>query len=162
MAEKKVTKAELRKLETQKRREFIHFLYAQVMETAVKVTQNERGRIQLQVSGVNYNRYIRFSSYGKSCVILIYKNGNVSVKLDELSHGLFETTIFEYTSEQDAQDTFKAKFTEMLEWLIPTFYGKMDYDYHTFMDWIGWKNDLYEAHEMVEKEFQYYKENNRE
>ena len=41
MAEKKVTKAEMKKLETQKLREFTYSLYAQAMEVAVKGTENE-------------------------------------------------------------------------------------------------------------------------
>lgn len=159
MAEKKVTKAEMKKLETQKLREFTYSLYAQVMEAAVKGTENERGKIQVQVSGTNYNRYVRFSGCGKSCVILIYKNGNVGVKLDEMFHGLFETTIFEYASDEVIQKAFKEQFAEMLEWLIPTFYENLDYDYHAFMDFIDWEKDLFKAHERIEKEYPRRSEN---
>ena len=156
MAEKKVTKAEMKKLETQKLREFTHSLYGQAMEAAVKGTENERGKIQVQVSGTNYNRYVHFSSYGKSCVILIYKNGNVGVKLDEMFHGLFETTIFEYASDEVTQEAFKEQFAEMLEWLIPTFYENLGYDYHTFMDYISDKQDLMEAHKAIKEEIPYH------
>ena len=159
MAEKKVTKAEMKKLETQKLREFTYSLYAQAMEAAVKGTENERGKIQVQVSGTNYNRYVRFSGYGKSCVILIYKNGNVGVKLDEMFHDLFETTIFEYVSDEVIQQAFKEQFAEMLEWLVPTFYENLGYDYHAFMDFIDWEKDLFKAHERIEKEYPRCSEN---
>ena len=159
MAEKKVTKAEMKKLETQKLREFTYSLYAQAMEAAVKGTENERGKIQVQVSGTNYNRYVRFSGYGKSCVILIYKNGNVGVKLDEMFHDLFETTIFEYVSDEVIQQAFKEQFAEMLEWLVPTFYESLGYDYHAFMDFIDWEKDLFKAHERIEKEYPRCSEN---
>lgn len=159
MAEKKVTKAEMKKLETRKLREFTHSLYVQAMEAAVKSTENERGKIQVRVSGTNYNRYVRFSGYGKSCVILIYKNGNVGVKLDEMFRDLFETTIFEYTSDEVIQQAFQEQFAEMLEWLIPTFYENLGYDYHAFMDFIDWEKDLFKAHERIEKEYPRHSEN---
>lgn len=159
MAEKKVTKAGMKKLETQKLREFTYSLYAQAMEAAVKGTENERGKIQVQVFGTNYNRYVRFSGYGKSCVILIYKNGNVGVKLDKMFHDLFETTIFEYVSDEVIQQAFKEQFAEMLEWLVPTFYENLGYDYHAFMDFIDWEKDLFKAHERIEKEYPRCSEN---
>lgn len=159
MAEKKVTKAEMKKLETQRLREFTYSLYAQAMEAAVKGTENERGKIQVTISGTNYNRYVHFSGYGKSCVILIYKNGNVGVKLDEMFHDLFETTIFEYVSDEVIQQAFKEQFVEMLEWLIPTFYENLGYDYHAFMDFIDWEKDLFKAHERIEKEYPRHSEN---
>lgn len=47
----------------------------------------------------------------------------------------------------------------MLEWLIPTFYENLGYDYHAFMDFIDWEKDLFKAHERIEKEYPLHSEN---
>jgi hypothetical protein len=153
MGKEKISKAEQKKLETQNKRAFTQSVFSMTVQAIPPAVEFYRRKIQVSISGQNYNRYIRFSAYGKSCNILIYQDGNVAVELYEACHGKITEQMFQFTVDEAAQQEFERHFTEVLGWLIPVFLGNVPYDFHTFMDYVSGFKDIEKAYEWVERDF---------
>jgi hypothetical protein len=153
MKESKISKSEQKKLETMNRRSFTQRMFSSTLQTIPPVLECVRKKTRINIFGQNYNRYVRFTAYGKSCNILIYQDGNVAVVLDEACHDKFTAQMFAFTLDEMAQNAFENHFREVLGWLLPTFLESMPYDFHTFMDYVNEFQDIEVAHKWVENDF---------
>ena len=141
MEKAKMSKSRQKKLEAENKRLFTQRVFQAALEAIPPAVESAR-KINVSISGQNYNRYIRFSAYGMSCSILIYKDGNIAIQLKEA-----------FTLDESAQHGFETHFREVLGWLIPVFMENVPYDFHTFMDYVSDTQDFEKAHELVEKDF---------
>ena len=152
MEKVKMSKSRQKKLEAENRRLFTQRVFQAALEAIPPAVESAR-KINVSISGQNYNRYIRFSAYGMSCSILIYKDGNIAVQLKEAFHDDYNAQVFAFTLDESAQHGFETHFREVLGWLIPVFMENVPYDFHTFMDYVSDTQDFEKAHELVEKDF---------
>lgn len=152
MEKSKISKSKQKKLDAENKRSFTRRVFQAALQAIPPAVETVR-KINISISGQNYNRYIRFSAYGKSCSILIYKDGNIAVQLKETFHGDYEAQVFAFSPDEAAQRSFEAHFKEVLGWLFPVFMGDVPYDFHTFMDYVSGVQDFEKAYELVEKDF---------
>ena len=153
MEKRKVTKAEQKKLDAANKKEFIACAFQTVMNVLTETTSDVSGGTKVQIAFTNHNRYIRFNAYGMSAGILIYRDGNIELKLTEAFHNPHTEQLFKFTLDKSAQQDFRQQFQKMLEWLIPEFFGKGAADFHTFMDYVSGSTSVVEAHEKMCEEW---------
>ena len=96
-----MTKAELKKLETEQKHEFIARVYATVLPCIPEQTIMLRKHLQIRLTHQGYNRYVRFHSYGMDMNIQIFGDGNVGIELNEALHNEHTEQLFEYASEKE-------------------------------------------------------------
>lgn len=155
MKEAKISKSKQKKLDTENRRSFTQRVFQMTLQAIPPAVESIR-KVKIGISGQNYNRYVRFSAYGQSCSILIYKDGNVAVQLKEAFHKDYNAQVFAFTLDENAQRSFETHFREVLGWLIPVVLEAAPYDFHTFMDYVSHTQDYEKAHELVDKDFRGY------
>lgn len=161
MEEKKITKAEQKKLDTANKNNFINRTFQTAMNAIAKGTDGVSGGTKLQIAFTNKNRYIRFNAYCKSAAILIYHDGNVELKLEEFCHSPYGEQLFCFTLDKTEQNEFLKKFKKTLDWLIPEIFGNGLSDFHTFMDYVSDHTAIVDAHEEMKKDWRKYGKNNR-
>ena len=136
MAEKKISKTEQRKLNAANKKEFIGKAFQTALNALAENTADVTGGgVKVQVLFTNHNRYIHMNAYGRSTSILIYRDGNIEIKLKEFCHNPHEEQLFEFSLDKEVQERFLIRFREIMSWLIPVSFGHCQYDFHTFMDY---------------------------
>lgn len=151
-----MTKAEQKKQETANKRTFIQKVFLVAMEELCEATREVTGGPKVGMSFTNYNRYIHLNAYGQSTAILIYRNGNVDVKLKEFCHEERVERIFDFTLELTEQEKFLEQFRGMLRWLLPVSFGKCEFDFHSFMDYVEGSESIAVAYESICREWADY------
>lgn len=150
---RKITKKEQKEMEKQNLRSFTQRTFETVMEMIPAGTEQLRSKIQVKITFQNWNRYVRFSSYGQYCNIQIFTNGNIVLELYEALHNKYVKQLFEFSYDEKAQEEFLSHFREILSWLIPVFAEMTGYDFHTYMDFVDDETDFETAYEKVQKAF---------
>lgn len=148
-----MTKAEQKKIETQKRLDFLTKTYAAALSCVAEHTADIRSKVEFRVTQYNYNRYIRFHVYGKDLAILVYKDGKVVLELKEIFHSDYTEQLFDYAEEADNQEAFFEKLREMMSWLIRVFLNKDVLDFHAYMDYIGWHKNAELAYQKMRADY---------
>ena len=152
------TKAELKKEESKRRREFHAKLLGIVFDVTNESMQDVQSKLDFKVSFTGRNRYVRFSVYGFKMSVLIYTRGQLVIQLEEACHGTFEQQIYEYTDNQEEQQECLERLERIMRFMIPLFTNDGIVDAHTFMDYV--KDDLEDAYARIEEDWKRYDENN--
>lgn len=148
-----MTKAEQKKQEAAKKQEFIAKTYAVILRSIPAQAMGIRKSAQIRLTHKNYNRYIRFHSYGADINLLIYSDGNVAVELTEAIHGKHTEQLFEYSSDEKEQEAFWAKLEEMMPWLINLYLDRAVMDFHSYMDYVGHCKSIAVAYQTMMDEY---------
>lgn len=148
-----MTKAELKKLETEKKYDFITRVYETVLSCIPAETKGYRKKVQVNIMHQNYSRYIRFHAYGADLKFRIYGDGNVAIELKEAFHSDHVEQIFEYTEDVDVQEAFLAELTELASGLIRVFIDRDTTDFHTYMDYVSVENSALTAYRDMKAEW---------
>lgn len=137
-AEKKKTKAQIKKEETEQRHAFIANAFNLALRKIYEGTKDNRRKLRVSINYTNYNRYIKFSAYSKSLEFMIYGDGNVAIQLNEFCHSKHTEQIFEYVQDNEKQNEFLHSFEELAEKLIREFIGENSpFDWHSYMDFVS-------------------------
>lgn len=153
-----MTKAEIKKMETAKKHDFIMRVYEAVLVSIPALTRDSRTKVQIRMTHANYNRYVRFHIYGQDMAILIYGDGNVAIELKEVFHSAHTEQLFEYDTEIEKQETFIEKFKELLSCLIKVFMGMDILDFHSYMDYVSVEKNASVAYQKMQMEYGGYSE----
>lgn len=148
-----MTKTELKKLETQKKHEFIAHAYAAVLSCIPEQTIMLRKQLLIRMTHKSYSRYIRFHRYGMDMNIQIFGDGNVCIELTEALHSDHREQLFEYVPDEDKQEAFLAELKELVSGLIPVFADQAVADFHTYMDYVGCEKSVIEAYRLMMDEW---------
>lgn len=148
-----MTKAELKKLETEKKYDFITRVYETVLNCIPAETRGYRKKVQVNIMHQNYSRYVRFHAYGADLKFQIYGDGNIAIELKEAFHSDHVEQIFEYDTDTDAQETFLAEFAELATGLIRAFIDRNSTDFHTYMDYVSAENGVLAAYQKMTAEW---------
>lgn len=144
-----MTKAELKRLETEKKHDFIARAYAIVLSCIPEQTVMLRNSVQIRLTHQSYNRYIRFHKYDKDMNIQIFGDGNVVIVLNTISHNEYKEQLFEYSGEEEQQETFLAELKELISRLLPLFTDQDLCDFHTYMGYVGGGRTAAEAYQQM-------------
>ena len=152
MAEKTISKAEQNRLDRENKKAFITDAFSAVMNAIAKHSLGVVGGPKIQISFSNGNRYIRWNAYSMSVAILIYRDGNIEIKLSDITHSPHTEQLFVFSLDRDLQKQFLKKFKKMLSWLMPEILGNDAVSFHAFMDFLGDNLTLEDSHENMLKE----------
>lgn len=154
MAEKKISKTEQRKLDAANKKEFIGKAFQIALNALAENTADVTGGgMKVQVLFTNHNRYVHMNAYGRSTSILIYRDGNVEIKLKEFCHDPHEEQLFVFSLDKEVQERFLIRFREIVSWLIPVSFGHCQYDFHTFMDYASGQTSIEAAYQNISEEW---------
>ena len=154
MAEKKISKSEQRKLDAANKKEFIGKAFQIALNALAENTADVTGGgMKVQVLFTNHNRYVHMNAYGRSTSILIYRDGNVEIKLKEFCHDPHEEQLFVFSLDKEVQERFLIRFREIMSWLIPVSFGHCQYDFHTFMDYASGQTSIEAAYQNISEEW---------
>jgi len=154
MAEKKISKTEQRKLDAANKKEFIGKAFQIALNALAENTADVTGGgMKVQVLFTNHNRYVHMNAYGRSTSILIYRDGNVEIKLKEFCHDPHEEQLFVFSLDKEVQERFLIRFREIMSWLIPVSFGHCQYDFHTFMDYASGQTSIEAAYQNISEEW---------
>lgn len=148
-----MTKAEQNKLEKAKKYEFIAKTYAVILSSIPVQATGVRKSAQIRLTHKNFNRYIRFHAYGMDINFLIYGDGNVAVELTEALHSKHTEQLFEYSPEIEEQAAFLAKLAEMMPWVIDLYLDQSVMDFHSYMDYVGYSENMTAAYQTMMDEY---------
>lgn len=144
-----MTKAEAKKMETEKKYDFITRTYETVLQCIPAETRAYRKKVQVRINHQNYSRYVRFHAYGKDLAFQIYGDGNVAIELKEAFHSDHVEQIFEYNADTEVQETFLAELARLAPALIRVFIDADAQDFHTFMDYVSAENSISMAYQKM-------------
>ena len=144
-----MTKAELTRLETEKKHAFIARAYATVLSCIPEQTVMLRKNVQIRLTHQGYNRYSRFHNYGKDMNIQIFGDGNVVIELSDMSHNEHKEQLFKYVTEDEQQEVFLTELKELLSRLIPVFTEQAVCGFHTLMSYAGSGRRAAEAYQQM-------------
>ena len=154
-----MTKAEIKKMETEKKYDFITRVYDTVLRSIPVETRGYRKKIEVRIVHQNFNRYVRFHAYGKNLAFQIYGDGNVAIEMKEALHGDHLEQLFEYDADIEKQDAFIAELAEMAPCVIRVFIDKEAEDFHTYMDYVSDEQTAFAAYKQMKEDFRgYYEE----
>lgn len=154
MAEKKISKTEQRKLDAANKKEFIGKAFQIALNALAENTADVTGGgMKVQVLFTNHNRYVHMNAYDRSTSILIYRDGNVEIKLKEFCHDPHEEQLFVFSLDKEVQERFLIRFREIMSWLIPVSFGHCQYDFHTFMDYASGQTSIEAAYQNISEEW---------
>ena len=148
-----MTKAEIKKMETEKKYDFINRVYETVLRCIPMETRGYRKKIQVYVTHMNFNRYIRFHAYGQDLAFQIYGDGNVAIEMKEAFHSDHTEQIFEYDADIVIQDAFVDELAKMAPCLIRVFIDRGVEDFHTYMDYVSGEKKAFAAYKLMEADF---------
>ena len=148
-----MTKAELKKLETEKKYDFITRVYETVLNCIPSETRGYRKKVQANIMHQNYSRYVRFHAYGADLKFQIYGDGNIAIELKEAFHSDHVEQIFEYSEDTAVQETFLSEFAELAAGLIRIFIDRNNVDFHTYMDYLSSGNGVFAAYQKMKAEW---------
>lgn len=132
-----MTKAEMKKMVTEQKYDFITKVYEVILGCIPVETRAYRKKIEVRIVHQNYNRYIRFHSYGQDLAFRLYGDGNVDIELREALHSTHTEVLFEYDGEAERQNAFLAELKELAPSLIKVFIGRSVHDFHSYMDYVS-------------------------
>ena len=155
MGEKKITKAEQRKMDAENKKEFITAAFQIVLNGLAEATADITGSEKMvQIKFTSRNRYIYIDAYGMSAGILIFKDGNIDLSLKEALHNTHSEHLFEYSPDKTVQAKFLLQFQKMMTWLLPEcFENGVSDDFHTFMDYVDAEETVEVAYKRVCEEW---------
>lgn len=154
MAEKKISKTEQRKLDAANKKAFIGKAFQIALNALAENTADVTGGgMKVQVLFMNHNRYVHMNAYGRSTSILIYRDGNVEIKLKEFCHDPHEEQLFVFSLDKEVQEDFLIRFREILSWLVPVSFGHCQYDFHTFMDYTSGQTSIEAVYQNISEEW---------
>lgn len=156
-----MTKTEQKKIETEIKHAFIEKVYMTILKSIPKQTKKMRNSLDIRIAHKNQNRYIHFHSYGQDVKFRIYGDGNIGIMLNEFCHDKYEAQIFEYTAEKEAQEEFLKRLSKTMSWIIPLFLDKESLDFHSYMDFLSYSNDIYDAYDKMQQEVKSWKKDKR-
>lgn len=148
-----MTKAEIKKMETEKKYDFITRVYDTVLRCIPTETRGYRKKIEVRIVHQNFNRYVRFHAYGKDLAFQIYGDGNIAIDMKEALHGDHVEQIFEYDADIEKQDAFIAELAEMAPCVICVFIDKDVHDFHTYMDYVSDEPSAFAAYKRMKDEY---------
>lgn len=149
-----MTKAEQKKIETEKKHAFIARAYATVLSCIPEQTVMLRKNVQIRLTHQSYNRYICFHKYDKDMNIQIFGDGNVGIVLNSISHNEYKEQLFEYSSEDEQQETFLVELKELVSRLLLLFIDQDFCDFHTYMGHVGGGRTTAEAYQQMKDSYQ--------
>ena len=151
-----MTKAEIKKMETEKKYDFINRVYDTILRCIPEETRGYRKKIEVRIVHQNFNRYVRFHAYGRNLAFQIYGDGNIAVEMREALHSDYVEQLFEYDADTEKQDAFIAELEEMAPCMIRVFIEKEAEDFHTYMDYVSDGNTAFEAYQRMKEDFRGY------
>lgn len=151
-----MTKAEMKKMETEKKYDFVTKVYETVLKSIPVTTRAYRKKVQVRITHQNYSRYVRFHAYGQDLAFQIYGDGNIAIEMKEALHSDHVEQIFEYNPDETVQDKFIEELAEMVPCLIKVFVDKDVMDFHSYMDYVSGVNSAFSAYELMQKEYHGY------
>lgn len=141
-----MTKAEMKKIETEERRKFINDITELILKIVNKQMKGSMKSLQVSINYKNGNRYIKLKTYGQNLNFLIFKDGNVSMQFNEICHAEYTKELFNYANEKENVKVFTSQLKKMLPWLIDIFADMGVCDFHSYMDLVNRLNDYNEAY----------------
>ncbi len=144
-----MTKAEQKKLEMQRKRDFIAAALDTVLSCVPAQTASLRKKIEMRVVFENYNRYIRFLSYGHDLNVQIFHDGNVALELREPLHNDYNKQIFEYVDDIEEQGEFLHNLENIMSFLITLVTEQGFMDWHSYMDYVSETGDVITAYKKM-------------
>lgn len=148
-----MTKAEQKKIETAKKRDFIEKTYAVILSSIPEQTKEIRKSVQIRIIHKNANRYIRFHNYSRDINFLLYGDGNVVIELSAFCHDKYTEQLFEYLPEAETQEMLWKKLKEILSWLIKVFLDSDVMDFHAYMDYVSYSKNMVVAYQTMIAEY---------
>lgn len=148
-----MTKAELKKKETQEKLSFFAKAYGVVLSSIAEQTEDVRSKVEIRIIQQNFNRYIRFHRYGQDMAIKIFRDGKVVLELKEALHSDHEEQLFDYSVEAEDQAAFLDRLKDMLSWLIRVYLGMDVLDYHSYMDYVSATDNAEAAYRKMHEEY---------
>ena len=150
-----MTKAEIKKIETEKKYDFINRVYGTVLGMIPAETRACQKKIQVSIAHQGINRYIRFHVYGQDLSFKIYADGNISVEMKEALHNDYVEQLFGYDSDAEKQDAFIENLSKMASDWVRVFIGNDTCDFHTYMDYVSHEPTAYEAYKQMQEDCHY-------
>ena len=151
-----MTKAEIKKMEIEKKYDFITRVYDTVLSCIPVETRGYRKKIEVRIVHQNYSRYVRFHVYGKDLAFQIFGDGNIAIEMKEACHADHAEQIFEYDVDVEKQDAFIAELEEMAPRLIRVFIGQDVMDFHSYMDYVSDEMKAIDAYNQMHTEAHHY------
>ncbi len=131
---RKMTKAEQKKLEKKNREALVKKAFGCVLDAIFEASGGLRGNPQIKVVMKNGSRYIRFHRYGQDFNVQIYGSGDVDIEFMEFCHDTRKYRVFEYDEDAGVQDAFLNQFEKDMHMVISEFIGAADW--HTILDFL--------------------------
>ena len=132
-----MTKAEIKKMETERKYDFISNVYNTILQSIPLETRGHRKKFEVRIVHQNYNRYVRFHSYGQDMAFQIFGDGNIAIEMKEACHSNHVEQLFEYDTDIEKQNAFIKELSEMARCLIRVFIGSDFESFHTYMDYVS-------------------------
>ena len=151
-----MTKAEIKKMETEKKYDFINRVYETILRSIPAETRGYRKKIQVYITHQNFNRYVRFHAYGQDLAFQIYGDGNIAIEMKEALHSDHVEQIFSYDADIVVQDSFIEELTEMAPCMIRVFIDRDAQDFHSYMDYISEGMAAFAAYKQMMVEYRGY------
>lgn len=151
-----MTKAEIKKMETEKKYDFINRVYDTILDCIPAETRGYRKKIEVRIVHQNYSRYVRFHAYGKDLAFQIFGDGNIALEMKEACHNDHAEQIFDYDADSEKQDAFIAELAEMAPRLIRVFIGRDVMDFHSYMDYVSDTAGAFDAYNLMQVEAHHY------
>jgi len=148
-----MTKAEIKKMETEQKYDFITKVYEAVLSCIPVETRAYRKKVEVRIVHQNYNRYIRFHSYGQDLAFRLYGDGNVDIEMREAMHSPHTEMIFEYDGDSEKQDAFISEIKVLASSLIKVFIGRDVHGFHSYMDYVSDKTTAMAAYNKMMDEY---------
>ena len=151
-----MTKAEIKKMETEKKYDFITRVYRTILDCIPAETRGYRKKIEVRIVHQNFNRYVRFHAYGQNLAFQIYGDGNIGIEMKETFHSDHVEQLFEYDADIVVQDAFIDELAKMAPCLIRVFIDNDAMDFHSYMDYVSDGLTAFEAYTLMIEEYNGY------
>ena len=151
-----MTKAEIKKMETEKKYDFINRVYDTILRCIPAETRGYRKKIEVRIVHQNFNRYVRFHAYGQDLAFQIYGDGNIAVEMKEALHSDHVEQIFGYDADIVVQDAFIEELAEVAPCLIRVFIDRDAQDFHSYMDYLSEGMTAFVAYKQMMEEYHGY------
>ena len=149
MKEKKLTKTQQKAMEREQKGCFINHVYELVLHRIAHSASHCRKSVTIQCTHKNANRYVRFNTYGCHLAVLIFRDGNIGLELEEAFHTPYTQIVFAYSADDQEQSAFMVWLDQLLTWLIPIFLEDQAIDFHSFMDYVSHAGNPSDAYDEV-------------
>ena len=147
--EKKLSKTAQAREDGKNRKRFKEKCYEILMTKFLEYSIDMRTSNKIHIQITNTNKYFSVKRYGQYLNIAIFTSGDIDITVNELCHEEHKERIFEFTTDLYKQEKFYEKFASTLEWLLPLGFGEIDFDMHTYMDYVEGTHDLISAYESL-------------